>query len=87
MTKYVYMISSTRTKKKYIGVTRRCPYLRFKEHKRASSLIGRRIRQLGKHTFRVRVLRKVATKEEMFKLERMLIAKLKTKYPHGYNMV
>jgi len=86
MTKYVYIISSTRTHKRYIGVTQRCVNLRFKEHKRAMSLIGMRMRQLGKHTFRVRVLRRVRTKKEMFRLERYYIKKLKTKHPHGYNV-
>jgi group I intron endonuclease len=83
---YVYIIFSNRTRKRYVGCTKRSLKRRFKEHKKASSLIGRRIRKLGIKTFKIRVLKKLTEKDNMFKIERYYINKLNTKTPNGYNL-
>ena len=83
---YVYIISSSRTKRRYIGCTRRTLKKRFNEHKRSNSLIGRRMRHIGVKTFRIRVLKKLDNIKDMFKIERYFINKLNTKKNKGYNV-
>ena len=83
----IYIITSTKTNKQYVGCTQRHPAIRLREHRRAKSLLGHHMRKIGKHTFKIRVLRKVKTRREMFKLERYYIKKLKTKHPLGYNAI
>ena len=83
---YVYIISSSRTKRRYIGCTRRSLKKRFNEHKIAKSLIGRRMRSLGIKTFRIRVLKKLDNIKDMFRIERYFINRLNTK-AQGYNVL
>ena len=84
---YIYIIFSNRTKKRYVGITKRTLKRRFDEHKKASSLIGKRMRKLGIKTFKIRVLKKLRKKDNLFKMERYYINKLNTKVPNGYNCI
>lgn len=83
---YIYIIFSRRTKKRYIGCTKRTLKRRFQEHKRANSLIGRTMRKLGTKPFKIRVLKKLQDIKNMYRIERHLINKLHTKKPNGYNV-
>ena len=84
---YVYIIFSKRTKKKYVGCTKRRLKQRWREHKRANSLLGQRMRHLGLKSFKIRVLAKLQDTKNMYRLERYYINKLNTKHPNGYNMI
>ena len=83
---YVYIIFSKRTKKRYVGITKRTLKKRFNEHKRSNSLIGQRMRGLGLKSFKIRVLNKLQDTKNLFKLERYWINRLNTKHPFGYNV-
>ena len=86
-----YEITSSATRKKYIGITGRGTGTRIAQHfKDAMSgsrlLLHRAIRKYGKETFSISVIRECETKEEAARLEVELIEKLGTLSPGGYNM-
>lgn len=86
-----YEITSSATRKKYIGITGRGSGTRIAQHFKdamsgSSFLLHRAIRKYGKETFSISVIRECETKEEAVRLEVELIEKLGTLNPGGYNM-
>lgn len=88
----VYKITCDKTGKSYIGVTVIGIELRFARHKRLARIghtgmpIYDAIRAFGEDAFTVELVYEAATKEEMFTVERGLIAAHGTMVPRGYNL-
>lgn len=88
----VYKITCDLTGKSYIGVTVQESERRFARHKRLARLgyqgmpIYDAIRAFGEDEFAIAVIYEAASKEEMFIVERALIAAHGTMVPRGYNL-
>lgn len=87
----VYMLTNKVNGKRYIGVTTASLDRRIKFHessaknKKNTYVMARAIRAYGIEAFSGEVLYEAATKEEMFIVERGLIAAHGTLAPNGYN--
>lgn len=86
-----YEITSSKTNKKYIGVTSRDVNFRlsghFRDARAGSSLVFHKaIRKYGKETFKISVLCECSSKEEAMSKEIEMISKHNTLNPNGYNM-
>lgn len=86
----VYVITNSKTKKKYIGVTTVPLTERWTKHVRAAkedgtTLLARAIRNYGAASFKIRAIAK-GTLDELPVLERSYVSRMNTRHPNGYNM-
>jgi group I intron endonuclease len=87
----VYQITCVPTGKSYIGVTRKTLEQRWTEHykearaTRFDTVFYRAMRLHGHENFSIKVLRQVDSHDEAQRLERRLIAEMKTFAPDGLN--
>lgn len=70
----------------YVGQTTRTADERFKEHKFANSLLGRAIRTHGVENFKLEVIEKCETLDELNEREPYWIEFYNCIYPNGYNL-
>lgn len=82
----VYLIQNMINGKKYVGQTVQPLEIRFNQHARQKTFIGRSIRKHGKENFRYGVIKSCASKSEMDYWEKFFIKNLQTKSPTGYNL-
>lgn len=83
----VYYTFNLKSGKGYVG--KHCkpfPDGRFRAHSRSSSLIGNAMRKHGIENFRVVILHKGTSDEELFRAEIFWIDRLETLHPFGYNL-
>jgi predicted GIY-YIG superfamily endonuclease len=86
---YLYLITSFRTKKKYIGITNN-PYARWEAHKQAArdgedKPLYRAMKAYGVNSFNFAVLA-TGPRWAIANMEAALIRYWKTKHPKGYNL-
>lgn len=81
----VYLITNLINGKQYVGQTIKKVSYRFNEHARANTLIGKAIRKYGRENFKIKVLEKCYSYDELNAAEMKWIKKLNTKDPNGYN--
>ena len=81
----VYLLIDGTNDFEYVGQTRRSVELRFKEHLRENTYIGRAMRAHGADMFVVVILKKCDTNEELDRWEKYFILSRGTKSPNGYN--
>jgi len=84
----IYMVETTESHKKYIGLTSQTIERRLKEHKYGrntkNQIICRAIKKYGVDTFSIRKLDSTETMEDALKLEREYVKQYDT-YNNGYN--
>ena len=81
----IYCITNLINGKKYIGLTTRCIYERFKEHSKANSYIGYAIRKYGENNFAIQSIDTASTTQELCDKEIYWIKKYNT-FEEGYNL-
>ena len=82
----IYGLENLLNHKIYIGQTHRTLEARFRQHKRANTLIGRAIRKYGKENFVKVILEECENQEQLDACEISGIARLNCIAPHGYNL-
>ena len=82
----IYKITDLTTGKIYVGQTTRTAEERFAEHQKADSLLGRAIRAHGVENFKLEVLEKCETIEQLNERERYWIAFFDCIAPKGLNL-
>lgn len=82
----VYGLENNFDHKIYIGQSHRTLEERFREHKRANSLIGRAIRKYGEENFVKVILEECENQEQLDACEISWIARLNCIAPNGYNL-
>lgn len=89
----VYLIESSETKKKYVGVTTKGYLNRFNNHiwhsrktRRSCRALYSAMNKYGQENFSVRLLQTANSFDEMQKLETKYIKEIGTLYPDGYNL-
>ena len=89
----VYLIESTETDKKYIGITTKGYEQRFANHvwhsrksRKSCRALYAAINKYGASTFRVRLIDTAKNREDLCAKEIYYISKLNTLYPNGYNL-
>lgn len=86
----VYQITNNINKKKYIGITRKLPINRFKEHKRCAKYrkypIQRALFKYGHTNFTLKTLAVYADKQAAVLGEILAIMIINTLTPNGYNL-
>ena len=82
----IYLITCLVTGMKYVGQTTHSVELRFKEHAKTDSYIGKAIRAHGAENFTVVILKECYSKEELDHWEMHFIKSHNTMVPCGYNM-
>lgn len=88
---YVYRIINTVNGRAYIGVTTCTLAKRWREHRCAAKtgiehVLYRAMRKYGEAAFRMECLYEASSVEEMFAVERGLVALHGTRTPRGYNV-
>lgn len=83
----IYKITDGTNGMVYVGQTTRTAEERFKEHMQADSLLGRAIRKHGVENFKLEILEKCETLEQLNEREPYWIAFFNCIYPNGYNLV
>lgn len=81
----VYLITNNLNKMRYVGITSKTSKERFWHHCSQGYYLTSSIKKHGKENFTLEVLVKTTSKKLAVKYEKILIEKLKTKAPHGYN--
>lgn len=81
----IYLITNKIDDKKYVGQTTRNINIRFAEHCRADSLIGRAIQKYGLPNFSIEIVAECTSQDELDEKERLYIEKFNCKHPNGYN--
>ena len=81
----VYQLTCRINGKRYVGVTKHFR-IRWGEHKKANSVVGKAIRKHGAHNFRIAVLSSRLPKKTALDLEVCLISQKQTLVPQGYNV-
>ncbi|MBR2775264.1 MAG: GIY-YIG nuclease family protein [Selenomonadaceae bacterium] len=82
----IYTLIDGINDKEYIGQTVRPVEVRFKQHAKTDSYIGRAIRAHGEDMFSIVVLKECESKEELDYWEKHFIKSRNTKSPNGYNL-
>ena len=82
----VYKITNKLNGMPYVGKTTRSLEVRFKEHAKADSYIGKAIRKYGEENFSREVIEECETPEELNEREIFWIAYFNCKQPHGYKI-
>lgn len=82
---YIYLITNTKNKKKYVGLTTRSLEKRFKEHCVAETYLGNAIRKHGEHSFNIGIIDQADNHQELTEKEIHWIHKLGTFGEKGYN--
>lgn len=87
----LYVLTNEKTGQQYVGATRQTLPRRLADHRKAALVEGRTypicaaIREHGWESFRVDVLARPETYDELMRLEVETILSLGTRTPHGYN--
>ena len=81
----IYKITNKLNRMPYVGKTTRSLEVRFKEHTKADSYIGRAIRKYGEENFLCEVIEECETPEQLNEREIFWIAFFNCKQPNGYN--
>lgn len=81
----IYKITNKLNGKSYIGQTIKSVEVRFKQHCKTESILGRAIRKYGENNFEIETLQKAKSKEEMDLLEKEYIEKYDS-FKNGYNV-
>jgi group I intron endonuclease len=82
---YLYVITNFVNDKWYIGITNN-PKKRWSSHKKSNTpVISKAIKKYGCENFEFKIITS-GTRQEMFKLEEICIAKFNTQVPNGYNI-
>ncbi|MBD3878755.1 MAG: GIY-YIG nuclease family protein [Quinella sp. 1Q5] len=81
----IYKITNTLNGKPYVGKTKRSTEVRFKEHVKEKTYIGKAMRKYGIESFTVEVLEECPV-EKLNEREIFWIATLGSKAPNGYNL-
>jgi len=81
---FLYRITNKIDGKEYIGITS-MPNIRFSDHTRADSLVGRAIQKYGKDNFVMQVLVE-GPDQYIIDLETPAILAFQTLHPNGYNL-
>ena len=81
----VYKLTCKLNDMKYVGQTTRSLEIRFKEHAKADSYIGKAIRKYGEENFSREVIEECETSEQLNEREIFWIAHFNCKQPNGYN--
>ena len=82
----IYKITNLINGKIYIGQTTKTIEERFEGHSHADTLIGKTIREYGKKNFKIEVIEKCSSKEELDAREYYWIKTLDSQIPNGYNI-
>ena len=89
----VYLISSTKTEKQYVGVTTKGYLNRFANHiwhsrkqRKSCRALCAAINKFGSESFSVELLHTAKSRDEMHQMEVHFIKSLKTLAPNGYNL-
>ena len=82
----IYTLIDGTNDKEYIGQTVRPVEVRFKQHAKTDSYIGRAIRAHGEDMFSIVVLKECESKEELDYWEKHFIKSRDTMLPNGYNL-
>jgi len=80
----IYIITNTINTKKYVGQTKRSLKLRFKEHARANSIIGKAIRKYHIDNFQIQEIIKVDTQQQANETEEFYVNEYDC-FSNGYN--
>lgn len=83
---FIYEIKNSINGKVYIGQTTKTPEIRFKQHKRAESILGRAIRKHGEDSFILTTIDVATTIDDLNKKEVEWIDKMNCVSPMGYNV-
>ncbi|MEG2347259.1 MAG: GIY-YIG nuclease family protein [Cetobacterium sp.] len=81
----IYKITNNFDNKVYVGQTCRRLNVRFAEHCRAETILGRAIRKHGKENFEINTIVNTTHKEEADKLEHENVVYYNCVAPNGYN--
>lgn len=81
----IYLLIDGTNDCEYIGQTTRSVEVRFKEHEKMDSCIGKAILVHGADMFIIVILKICYSKEELDFWEKHFIRSRDTKYPNGYN--
>ncbi len=81
----IYKLTNKLNGMPYVGKTTRDLDVRFKEHAKADSYIGRAIRKYGEENFLREVIEECETPEQLDEREIFCIAHFNCKTPNGYN--
>lgn len=84
----VYKVTHTTSGKAYIGVTtQRRPQTRWAHHCNVGRRgLGAAIKKYGRDAFSFEIIASARTRDDLLRLEAILIAQEKTVSPHGYNL-
>lgn len=82
----IYVITNLLNGMKYVGQTTQPIKVRFRQHMKANSYIGRAIRHDGVENFTVEVIEDCATFEQLNEREKFWIAFFNCMAPNGYNL-
>ena len=83
----IYCIINLLNGKRYVGQTTRALEQRFKEHcKNRNSAIGKAITECGVENFRIELIEKCQTIEQLNAAEQYWIDKFNCRIPKGYNV-
>ena len=83
---YIYLVQNNINKKMYVGLTTNTIEQRWKLHCRHGNLLYRAIKKYGKENFTITKIAEASSLEKLGKYENILIKKLNTMSPNGYNL-
>ena len=81
----IYVITCLLTGMKYVGQTTRSVKVRFKEHSKKNTPLGKAIQEFGEENFIIEVIEECETEKQLNEREIFWVAQLNCKVPNGYN--
>lgn len=82
----IYLVTNKITGKQYVGQTMRSIEKRWETHGHGNYYISKSIRKHGKDNFKIEILEKCKSKQELSEKEIYWIKELNTLSPNGYNL-
>jgi len=82
----IYLITNSKNKKKYVGITKFSIEERFSQHSKRGFILTEAIKKYGEQNFSIELIEEVESAERAYELEQYYIKKYNTKVPNGYNL-
>jgi len=80
------LITNSKNKKKYVGITKFSIEERFSQHSKRGFILTEAIKKYGEQNFSIELIEEVESAERAYELEQYYIKKYNTKVPNGYNL-